>query len=338
MDLPECVRRLDCVDRRLFVQLFCLRGRPPPSRVYGRPPAEERNTSKGSVVSYPTGSALGVLYCRPVPTAEAAIIQAVRATRPVVHCLTNAVTIGRVADALAALGAHPVMAAASAEAADMLAHADALVINLGTPDADRWPAARAAATRARERRVPIVIDPVGCGATSWRTEQTRALVRAVRPDIVRGSAPEVAALACLAPPASRQRGVAAQDQPELDPVALAAAASSALGSVVVVSGRRDALSDGQRRLAHTTGLSALDRVVGAGDVLSSLIGACTAVEHDRISAAWAGLSVFAAAARSADQHSHGPGSFWVSLLDALARPSLDDCLEPFPVEQPGAAV
>ncbi len=273
-----------------------------------------------------------------MPAATAAIIQAVRAERPVVHCLTNAVTIGRVADALAALGARPVMATAPAEAADMLEHAAALVLNLGTPDTDRWTAAKAAGARARERGVPIVVDPVGCGATPWRTEQTRALVQIVRPDIVRGSAPEVAALASLAAPASRQQGVAADDQPEFDPTALAEAASVALRAVVLVTGRHDGLSDGHRRLAHTTGVPMLERVVGAGDVLSSLIATCASVEPDRLGAAWAGLSVFVAAARAASQHSHGPGTFWVAVLDALANPRLDERLEPFLIEEIGSGL
>ena len=249
----------------------------------------------------------------------ARILDAVRMRRPLVHCLTNSVTVSRVADALAAVGARPVMASALEEVEEMASHADGLLLNLGTPDDRRWSAARSAAGVARQRRVPIVVDPVGCGATSWRTAQSRALVSAAPPDIIRGSAPEVAVLANLPPPPSRQHGVAAQDSPELDPVALAASAAAALGCVVVVTGRSDGVSDAQRRIAHTTGVPVLDHVVGAGDVLSALICACAAVETDRLCAAWAGLSIFSAAAGAANRNAEGPGTFWSFMLDALGK-------------------
>lgn len=257
--------------------------------------------------------------------AEAAnVLEKVRVVRPVVHCLTNAVTIGRVADALAALGARPVMASAEEEAADMVGHARALLLNLGTPSAKRWEACRLAGATARARGVPVVVDPVGCGATPWRTEQARLLMRHLRAaDVVRGNVPEVAALAGIAEQdVAHQRGIAADET--MDPQAaeprlarLAEAAARSLGGVVVVTGRTNALSDGRRVTLHTTGVPLLSRVIGAGDVLSALIAACAAVEADRFGSGHAGLALFTAAAREAAA-AGGAGSFWPRFVDSLS--------------------
>lgn len=182
----------------------------------------------------------------------AEVLERVRERRPLVHCLTNTVTVGRVADALAALGALPVMASAPEEAADMVLHAQALVLNLGTPTRDRWEACRAAGQRARERGLPVVLDPVGCGATTWRTRQARALVHAVPPDVVRGNVPEVAALAGLDAAGVALRGVTAEEtRDDRDAQAwLAREASGALGgAVVVVTSRAATVVADSRRVA-----------------------------------------------------------------------------------------
>lgn len=267
-----------------------------------------------------------------LPTADAGgVLERVRSQRPVVHCLTNAVTIGRVADALAALGARPVMASAEEEAVDMVRHAQALLLNLGTPAAARWEACRAAGAAAKTRGVPVVIDPVGCGATLWRTEQARLLVRDVgAPDVVRGNIPEVTALAGLGVQRmARQRGIAAEVAAdvlttEVSLERLAREASRSLGGgVVVVTGPTNAISDGQRVVFHTTGVAALSRVIGAGDVLSAVIAACSAVETDCLASSLAGLTLFTAAAQSAAAAAGGPGSFWPHFVDRLSALTLE---------------
>ena len=262
------------------------------------------------------------------------VVSAVRRRLPLVHCLTNTVTVGRVADALAAFGALPVMASAPEEAADMVEHAQALVLNLGTPDESRWRAAEGAAQRARERGIPIVLDPVGCGATAWRTERGRQLAHLARVNVVRGNSPEIAALAGSSTPRTTLRGVTAQarsdgsgDEAAAEEERVALAAATALGTTAVVTGPVDVLSDGRRILRHTSGSPVLAQVVGAGDVLSALVGACLAVEDDGIAAAWAALALFAASARSAEAASEGPGSFWPALIDRLASVAITGVAE-----------
>ncbi len=258
------------------------------------------------------------------------VLAAIRARRPLVHCLSNAVTLGRVADALAAVGALPVMAGAVEEAADMAEQAQALVLNLGTPTADRFRAAEAAAEQARACGVPIVLDPVGCGATPWRTDQIRQLALAIRPEVVRGNAAEVATLAGVRS-AATLRGVSLDRGHAEGTSSLAVEAARILGGVVVVTGARDAASDGRRRLEYATGVPMLAGVVGAGDVLTALVGACCAVDEDCLDAASSALTLFGAAARIAARDSAGPGTFWVRLVDALANLS-DEDLADRPVE------
>ncbi len=262
------------------------------------------------------------------------IASAIRQRRPLVHCLTNDVTVGRVADALAALGALPVMASAEEEAAEMAAQADALVLNLGTPRADRWRAAGAAGEWARAGGTPVVLDPVGCGATAWRAVEARSLAQRVRPTIVRGNLPEVATLAGLDVTHARLRGVAVestncQTNPpncqtiEEESARVATNAARQLGAVVLVTGPVDWLSDGDRTERHAADVPALVGLVGAGDVLTAVVAACAAVEPDAFAAARAGFELFATAARVASARSQGPGTFWPAWLDAVASFSAD---------------
>jgi hydroxyethylthiazole kinase len=128
----------------------------------------------------------------------------IRAQSPVVHSITNFVVMNTTANALLALGAAPVMAHALQEMDDMVAIASALVLNIGTLD-DAWVLAMTRAGKAAQRRgIPIVLDPVGAGATPYRTEKAKRLLEEVRPSIVRGNASEIRS---LGPEGGTTRGV-----------------------------------------------------------------------------------------------------------------------------------
>jgi thiamine-phosphate diphosphorylase/hydroxyethylthiazole kinase len=244
------------------------------------------------------------------------VLRAVCRRRPLVHCITNAVTMARVADALAAVGARPVMAGDPLEVAEMVEHADALLLNLGTPSPTRFAAAGAAGLRARARELPIVLDPVGCGTTSWRTEQLRALFHYVRPSIVRGNPPELAALANIEAAGWVQHGVSAEPLASTAiQTELAQRVSQLLGCVAVATGPADVIADGASAIVSDERAKALDGVVGAGDVLSALIGAACTVEPEPARAAAGMLAAFKLAAQRAG--SRGGGAFWVRLLDTL---------------------
>lgn len=241
---------------------------------------------------------------------------------PVVHCITNTVTATRVADAVAAMGASPILASAMDEVADIARAADALVLNCGTPSVERFAAMRAAAAAAHAAGRPIVLDPVGCGASVWRTACIRELARGAAPHVVRGNAAEVAALAEIAGPALR--GVRSDDADRslvhvMAVIAvIARSAAGALRTVVLATGPgSDALSDGTTDHALAVEVPALAHVVGAGDVLSALIGVFLARGHAPLDAVIAAHASFAAAARATS--GSGPGSFWPAFTDALDR-------------------
>lgn len=252
-----------------------------------------------------------------VPTADAAgLAAALRAAQPLVHCITNDVTAGRVADALAALGALPVMASAGEEAAEIARSADALLLNCGTPSSARWDAMHAAAAVAASRGIPVVVDPVGAGASAWRTAHARSLVAATR-RIVRGNAPEIAALAGIAA-AGAVRGVTAVGVVAEEVPALAAEAATKLGATVLVSGPVTAVSDGTRRRS-CEGAPPPYPAVGLGDVLGAAIAAVACVEPDPLEAAWAAREIVDRAVAEAGS-AVGPGTFWTAFVDALLRP------------------
>lgn len=248
------------------------------------------------------------------PADAVSLVAAVRAARPLVHCVTNDVTAARVADALAALGALPVMASAREEVEEIARSANALLLNCGTPSAARWDAMRAAAAVAASRGIPVILDPVGAGASAWRTEHVRALVRATHA-LVRGNAPEVAAVAGIATE-GEIRGVTAVGVLAEGVPALAQAAATALATTVLISGPVDAASDGERSRS-AAGTPPRYPALGLGDVLGAVVAAIACVERDRLDAAWAAREAMARAVSDAVAVARGPGSFWPALIDVL---------------------
>ena len=255
------------------------------------------------------------------PAAAAALLARVRAVRPLVHHITNTVTQNDVANTTLALGASPVMAQAPEEVEAMVTQAGALVLNIGTLNLAGVDAMLLAARRANGRGIPVVLDPVGVGATPFRTAQAERLLRAVRFACVRGNAGEIAALSGRP---GAVRGVDAVPEAEAagrtgdSRVALASALATRLHGAVAATAQVDVLTDGTRlvRLAH--GHPWLAQITGSGCMATACIGAFAAVEPDPLAAAVAGLACFEIAAEKAAKIAAGPGSFRVGLFDALA--------------------
>ncbi|MFQ6059288.1 MAG: hydroxyethylthiazole kinase [Anaerolineae bacterium] len=242
----------------------------------------------------------------------ATLLERVRSQRPLLHHLTTEVTINDVANVTLAVGALPVMAHALEEVTAMVEAADALVLNLGTPTRERLEAMVAAGRRANERGIPIVLDPVGVGATPFRADAARRLLAELEVAIVRGNAGEIGALAGMG---GRIRGVEAVEG-VADPVATATALAQAQGTVVALTGARDIVADGQRVVAVDNGHPLLKRITGAGCMATAIIAAFAAVEPDGLLATAGGLVCFGLAAELAAE-ARGPGSFKVALFDAL---------------------
>ena len=235
----------------------------------------------------------------------------VRARRPLIHYLPNWVTANDVANAMLAFGASPIMAVASDEVADI--PSDALAINLGTPSPERMIAAEVAGRAAAERNIPIVLDPVGVGATPWRMTHAHRLVSAVPMTILRCNTGEAAALLGYR---GEAHGVDAVDT-RRDPGALARSLARRFSCVAAVTGPVDIISDGDRNLSIANGTPMLGAITGTGCMVTGLVAACAALPSDPLLAAGAALLAFGVAGEVAARAATGPGSLRVALLDAL---------------------
>jgi hydroxyethylthiazole kinase len=238
-----------------------------------------------------------------------------RERKPLVHQITNYVVMNETANATLALGALPVMAHAREEVEEMVSLASALVLNIGTLSPDWVDAMLAAGRAANERGVPVVLDPVGAGATQYRTDTARRILDEVKVAVLRGNQGEVATLVGVA---AEVRGVESIEVGG-EPADLARAAARNLGLVASVTGPIDHVSDGKRVLAVANGHELLGAVSGTGCMSSAITGCFLAVKPEAsLEAAAEALAAFGVAGEEAAGAAKGPGSFHVGLYDALA--------------------
>ncbi len=246
-----------------------------------------------------------------------------RQNRPVVHTITNWVTAGDVANALNAIGARPVMAFALEEVEEIVARADALVLNLGTPDPSRVKAMLLAGHGANSLGRPVVFDPVGAGASGFRTDAIRSILSGLRITIIRGNGAEIGV---LTETGGMLRGIDANLEPS-DVLGSASLLSRETGAVVLSSGPQDLVVKGEKAVVVENGHPMMGRVTGTGCMLSAIIGAFAAVEKDPMIAAVAAATFFGLAGERAARGAKGPGTFKVRLLDALFTLMPDDMKE-----------
>jgi hydroxyethylthiazole kinase len=239
-------------------------------------------------------------------------LRELRERKPLIHQITNYVVMNETANATLAIGALPVMAHAREEVEEMVSHAGALVLNIGTLS-EPWIEAMLLAGKAATRGgVPVVLDPVGVGATTFRTETARRILDEVDVTVVRGNPAETAALAGVE---AEIRGVeslgAAAEGGEL-----AREAARKLGAVASVTGAVDHVSDGRRTLAIENGHPLLATITGSGCMSSALTGCFVAVDAS-VDGAAAALAAFGLAGEDAARDARGPGTFHANLYDAL---------------------
>ncbi len=242
-------------------------------------------------------------------------LRRLREAKPLVHQITNYVVMNETANATLALGALPVMAHAREEVEEMAAIAGALVLNIGTLSPHWVEAMIAAGKVANARGVPVVLDPVGVGATRYRTETASRILGEVDVTVLRGNAGEVATLVGVD---AEVRGVESIDTGG-DAADLAVQAGRTLGLVAAVTGPVDHVSDGVRTIAVENGDPLLATITGTGCISSALTGCFLAVNADRpLEAAAEALVALGVAGEDAARTAQGPGSFHVGLYDALA--------------------
>jgi hydroxyethylthiazole kinase len=241
-------------------------------------------------------------------------LEAIREKRPLIHNITNFVVMNETANAILCLGALPIMSHAAEEVEEMAAIAGALVLNIGTLQPDWIQAMELAGKRANELGIPVILDPVGAGATKLRTDSSRRLLTSVRVSIVRGNAGEVATLAGIASEVRGVESISASAPFE----EIAQRFASDYGCTVAITGPVDVVSDGRRIARINNGHPLLGKVVGTGCMSSVMIGSFAAVDSDPFTAAVGGLVAFGIAGELAAQASGDrPGTFHVELYNAL---------------------
>ncbi len=249
----------------------------------------------------------------------AALREQVRQQRPLIHHITNFVVMNDTANVTLHIGGLPVMAHDREEVAEMVTAAGALVLNVGTLSPDWIEAMLIAGRRANELGIPIVLDPVGAGATTLRTTSNRRLLEELRIAIVRGNSGEIGALAGMG---GVMKGVEAVVEAD-DPLAAAQALARQYQTVVAVTGRRDIVTDGTRVFMVDNGHEWLKTLTGTGCSATTVIAAFAAVERDYPLAAAAALACFGLAAEIAAPTARGPASFKVAFYDAIYHLSAD---------------
>ncbi len=253
----------------------------------------------------------------------AEVLERIRQEKPLLHHITNFVVMNDTANVTLHVGALPVMAHAKEEVADMVGMAGALVLNPGTLT-PRWVDSMIVAGRKANRlSIPIVLDPVGAGATPLRTESNLRLLGELKIAIVRGNSGEIGALTGLG---GVVKGVESVVEVE-DPIAVAKALAQKYGLTVAITGARDIISDRERVMAVDNGHPMLKTITGTGCMATTMIAAFAAVEEDYLLAAAGGLVSFGLAAEIAARQAKGPGSFKVALFDALYNLSKQQIVE-----------
>jgi hydroxyethylthiazole kinase len=236
-----------------------------------------------------------------------------REKKPLVHNITNFVVMNYTANILLSIGASPVMAHAHEEVEEMASFAGALVLNIGTLTPYWIDSMLKAGKKANERGVPVILDPVGSGATRLRTESAKRIIDELSVTVIRGNASEVLS---LAREDSKTKGVdSIHSVDEASEAAITLA--DELAGTLAITGETDLVTDGKRIQRVSNGHEFMGFVTGTGCAATAIIGAFLAVDSDPVTAASTALAYFGLAGEKGAERAEGPGSFMISSLDAL---------------------
>lgn len=235
------------------------------------------------------------------------------AQKPLIHHITNWVTIYDCANVCRAIGSLPVMAHAPEEVEEMAGIASALVLNIGTLTNELIDSMKLAGKKANEKEIPIVLDAVGAGATKMRTQKVKELLKELKIDVLKGNAAEIAVLAGVK---AEVKGVEA-GRVSAEPKKIVTEFAKKIDSVVVATGKTDYVSDGKKTYSIDNGHEFMGKIVGTGCMAASVIASFCAVEKDYAKASAEALSYYGIAAELAAKESRGPGSFKEKFFDEL---------------------
>lgn len=246
-------------------------------------------------------------------------LRKIRESKPLIHSITNLVVMNETANAILCLGGLPIMSHAVEEVEEMVGIASALVLNIGTITPDWVDAMELAGKRANELGIPVILDPVGAGATKFRTYSSNRLLENVKVSVTRGNAAELASLIGVM---SEVRGVESIGASET-PKQIAKTFARTYGCTAAVTGAIDVISDGERISEVRNGHPMMGKVVGTGCISNVVIASFAAVDPDPFIAAALGLCVYGIAGElAAETSGDKPGTFHLELYNALS--AVDD--------------
>jgi hydroxyethylthiazole kinase len=241
------------------------------------------------------------------------LLNKIKETKPLVHHITNWVTIYDCANIVRAVGALPVMAHAKEESGDMAKIASALVLNIGTLTNELIESMKIAGKAANEKGIPIVLDAVGVGATKMRDDKAAELLNELKISIIKGNASEIAK---LAGEDVKTKGVEATEV-EANLIDVAKKLANEKDATVVITGKEDIVANKESVYTIKNGHEMMGSIVGTGCMAASVIGAFIAVEEDYAKAAAAALACFGIAGEMASKRASGPGTFKEYFYDEI---------------------
>lgn len=239
----------------------------------------------------------------------------IKAKAPIVHCITNHVVSNFQANGLLAIGASPIMGEAPEEAAELAALSQALCLNIGTLHTESFKSMLIAGKKANQLGTPVVLDPVGAGASDFRIKAVREILESVHVNVLRCNAGELAA---IAGEQWQSKGVDVGEG-SLDVKNLAMTTAKKLKLVIAVTGPVDIVTDGEIVREIPFGNPMMTSVTGTGCLLSSAVAAGLAVSTKKtVEIVCDVLRDYAIAGEQASQKAHLPGEFQLAFLNQLA--------------------
>ena len=243
----------------------------------------------------------------------------IREKNPLIHNITNYVTVNDCANAILAIGASPIMADDNAEVEEIVSISSTLVINLGTLNQRTIASMIMAGKKANELNIPVVLDPVGAGASKLRSQTTQQILSQVDIAVIRGNLSEISFLAGFK--ASTKGVDTAKADEKNDTVTIAKAVSNRYSCVVGITGKVDVISDGIRVTKIANGHKLLSKVTGTGCMTSALVGSFCGITRDYYTATVAGIAAMGISGEVAFERvgAMGTGSFHINIIDVLSN-------------------
>jgi len=239
----------------------------------------------------------------------------IREMHPVIHHITNTVTINSCANVTSAMGASPIMAYTKEESNQVTALSSALVLNTGTPDNNRFVATVLSGKEANLRGIPIVLDPVGVGATDFRKDHLKKIMKEVHPSIIKGNLAEIKTLSGLT--LNNNKAIDSIETVDDSTMLTLEESAKKFNCVVALTGKEDIITDSKRICRITRGTPMFTYISGAGCITSSVIGCFLAVEKDPYMAAIYALYTMSVCGEKAAAMSNGPADFYINLVNNL---------------------